>query len=164
MSGFLREEHVHLQNMTREFVDKEIIPIVGDIDNVGGEIPDYILKKMGELGFFGITAPEEYGGAGMDTLALAVTAEELSRGWLSVGCCTGMNTSIGKAILHGGTPSQKDRYLRKLATGEWQSCSAGTEPEAGSDAANLKTTAVKKGNKYIINDHQKGETSWISKD
>ncbi len=151
MGGYLTEEYLQLQQMARRFTEQEIIPIADQIDEQEAEIPEEILKKMGELGFFGIMFPEEYGGAGLDALAVAVVTEELSRGMLSVGSVAARNLITGLELVKYGTEDQKKRFLPGMATGELQTATAGTEPEAGSDAANIKTTAKKVGNKYILN-------------
>ena len=151
MTGYLNDTHLQLKEATRKFVEREIVPIASELDRKEEDIPEHIYKKMGELGYFGILIPEEYAGAGLDHMALVVITEELSKGWLSVGSLLARNVGIGSIILHFGTEEQKGRWLRPLATGEIQSASAGTEAEAGSDAANIKTKAVKADSEWIIN-------------
>lgn len=129
MGGYLTEEYLQLQQMARKFTEQEIIPIADQIDEQEAEIPEEILKKMGELGFFGIMFPEEYGGAGLDALAVAVVTEELSRGMLSVGSVAARNLITGLELVRYGTEDQKKRFLPGMATGEIQTATAGTEPE-----------------------------------
>lgn len=146
----LSDIHLQLKETARKFTDQEIVPIAGELDREGADIPDYIYKKMGELGFFGILIPEEYGGAGLDHVALSVITEELCRGWLSVGSLLARNVGAGGELLHFGTEKQKKKWLSGLASGEIQSASAGTEAEAGTDAANIKTKAVRSGDEWVI--------------
>jgi len=149
--AILSDVHVQLKEAARRFTDKEIVPIAAELDRQEADIPEDIYRKMGELGYFGILAPEEYGGAGLDHLALAVVTEELCRGWLSVGSLIARNTGGTAMLLRAGTEEQKKKWLPRLATGEIQFASAGTEAEAGSDAANIKTTAVKTDDGWLIN-------------
>ena len=150
MTG-LSDTHVQLKEATKKFTEKEIIPIAAELDRKGEDIPDHIYKKMGELGYFGILTPEEYGGVGMDHLALAIVTEELSRGWLSVGSLIARNVAISSMLLKFGSDAQKEKWLPKLASGEVQAAAAGTEADAGSDAANIRTSAVKDGDQWVIN-------------
>ncbi len=146
----LSDIHLQLKETARKFTDQEIVPIAGELDRQEADIPEHIYKKMGELGFFGILIPEEYGGAGLDHVALSVITEELCRGWLSVGSLLVRNIGAGAELLHFGTEKQKKKWLPGLASGELQAASAGTEAEAGSDAANIKTKAVRSGDEWVI--------------
>ncbi len=148
--GFLRPEHEDLKRITREFTQKEIVPIADALDREEAEIPAPVLQKMAEMGFFGLLVPKDYGGLGLDALSLCVVTEELSRGWLSVGSVPARNILCGHILAKGGTEEQKRRFLPGMAMGEIQSASAGTEPEAGSDAANIKTVARKQDGKYVV--------------
>ncbi len=151
MQGYLREEHLDIQKTVRRFTEQEIIPIADKLDQVDGEIPQEVLNKMGELGFFGILAPKEYGGLGLDMISNVVVTEELCRGWLSVGSVISRNSGSTARILAAGTEEQKRKYLPGLASGKIQTASAGTEPEAGSDSANMRLKAVRSGDEYILN-------------
>jgi alkylation response protein AidB-like acyl-CoA dehydrogenase len=149
--GFLKSEHEELKRVTREFTEKEVVPIADALDREEAEIPPAVLRKMAEMGFFGLTVPKEYGGLGLDSLSVCVVTEELSRGWLSVGSVIARNVLCGHILYKGGTEEQKRRWLPGMAAGTIQTASAGTEPEAGSDAANIQTKAQKSGSKYIVN-------------
>lgn len=147
----LSDVHLQLKETARKFNEKEIAPIAAELDRREADIPEEIYRKMSELGFFGILVPEKYGGVGLDHLALAVVTEELCRSWLSVGSLIARNTGASAMLLKVGTEDQKKRFLSRLASGEIQSASAGTEAEAGSDASNIKTKAVKSNGRWVIN-------------
>lgn len=158
MAGFLSEEHDALRDSVRKFVDKEVMPIVDDLDTKGAEIPMDVIRKMAENGYFGLILPEQYGGAGMDHLSMAIVTEELSRGWLSVGSVMTRNVIAGTLILNGGTEEQKKRWLPGLATGELLSAAAFTEPNHGSDTASFELKAEKRGDVYVLN----GPKTWCT--
>ncbi len=147
----LSEDHEGLRAAVREFAENEIRPRAMKIDR-DGEFPADIIRKMAELGYLGIPYPEEWGGAGMDTLAYAIAVEEVTRACASTGITMAAHTSLGiYPIYKYGTPAQKDRYLRKLCSGEWLGAFGLTEPGAGSDAGGTTTTAVRDGNGWILN-------------
>lgn len=155
---FLTDDHIALQNATREFAEREVMPVATTLDIEDKQIPEDLLAKMGDMGLFGVGLPQEYGGLGMDTLALCVVTEELARASLSVGSVIHRNSICGHILSTFGTQQQKDRFLAGMATGKIQTASAGTEPEAGSDAANIKTTARRDGDSYIVN----GTKQWCT--
>jgi alkylation response protein AidB-like acyl-CoA dehydrogenase len=105
---------------------------------------------MSAMGFFGVVLPKDYGGLGLGAVGLAVVTEELCRGWLAVGSLPGRNWLCGHILARSGTEQQKRRFLPSMASGAIQSASAGTEPQAGSDAANLTVAAVRQGSTYAI--------------
>lgn len=140
-----------MQESARLFAEKEIEPIAQDLHLADAEIPDDVLKKMCDMGIFGLMAKEELGGLGMGNLAAAVVTEELSRAWFSVGALPARNWGLIEIISRNGTPEQKKRFLPGLISGELQAAHSGTEPEAGSDAANIKTMAVRDGDDYVLN-------------
>jgi butyryl-CoA dehydrogenase len=147
----LNDQQKMIQKMVREFAEKEIAPIASDLDKKA-EYPLKTLQKMAKLGLLGIIIPTEYGGAGLDTLSYATIIEEISRKCASTGVITSVHNSlVAWPILKYGTDEQKKKYLPILATGEKIGAFAGTEPNAGSDLGAMQTTAVLKGNKYIIN-------------
>src|SRR5258708_32765716 len=114
--------------------------------------PLAVVKKLGELGYMGSIFPEEYGGAGLGYIEYSIIIEELSRVDGSVGIILAAHTSLcSNHIYKSGTDEQKNRYLTKLATGEWLGCWSLTEPEAGSDAAGTRTTAVRQGDCWALN-------------
>ena len=135
----------------RRFVKKDLEPISQQVEDED-HIPDEIVGKMAELGLFGLSIPEEYGGLGIGVLGECLVYEEMSK----VNACfrtrIGTNNGIGSmGIYYDGTEEQKQRYLPRLAAGEWVSCFALSEPEAGSDAANVQTTAVREGDFWVLN-------------
>lgn len=149
--SFLTEEHIELRKATREFAEREVKPIAQKMDLEDAQIPEELIQKMGEMGFFGVNLPEEHGGLGMDTIALCVVTEELSRANLSVGSCIHRNSTLGHILEKFGTDAQREKYLSGIATGALMTSSAGTEPDAGSDAGNIKTTATKTDTGYVLN-------------
>ncbi len=147
----LSEDHVLLQEAYRDFAVEQVKPLAAEIDEKEN-FPLENIKAMGELGFLGIPVPEEYGGAGVDTLSYVTCVEELSKVCASTGVIVSAHTSLCIApILEHGTPAQKQAYLPKLATGEWIGAFGLTEPGAGTDAAMQKTTAEDKGDHWLLN-------------
>ncbi|MDQ0382490.1 acyl-CoA dehydrogenase family protein [Amycolatopsis thermophila] len=158
MAAAVKIDYDELREATREFADREVVPIAAQLDLEDARIPVDLYEKMGKIGYFGIMAPEEYGGLGLDARALGVVTEELCRASLSVGSLIQRNVVTGSIIAHHGTEDQKSRYAPGLASGELQSASAGTEPNAGSDAANIQTTARRDGDHYVV----KGTKQWCT--
>jgi alkylation response protein AidB-like acyl-CoA dehydrogenase len=150
MSLTLSPEHLALREASREFAEKEVAPLAATLDAEDGRIPDTLYKKMAEVGFFGINLPERFGGLGMDVTALGIVTEQLCRASLSVGSLIQRNSVTAELLVRHGTPEQQDRYVERLATGAIQAASAGTEPDAGSDAANISTRAHRKGDAYVL--------------
>lgn len=146
----LSPEHEEIRRSVREFVEHEVKPVANELDRRGEEIPESILRKMGELGYFGIIFPPEDGGLGLDYVAMAIVTEELSRGWLSVGSVMTRNLITGSLIRAEGTPEQRRSFLPRLARGEMLSAAAFTEPDGGSDTASFKTRALKRGDGYLL--------------
>lgn len=135
----------------RRFVKQDLDPISQQVEEED-RIPEYIVQKMRELGLFGLAIPEEYEGLGIGCLGECLVYEELGKANACFRTRIGTNNGIGsQGILLDGTPEQKRGYLPKLASGEWIGCFALTEPEAGSDAANLKTTAELNGDHWLLN-------------
>ena len=145
-------ENLRLMTDTvRRFVKKDLEPISQQVEDED-RIPEEVVQTMRELGLFGLSIPEEYDGLGIGTLGECLVYEELS----AVNACfrtrIGTNNGIGsQGIVIDGTTEQKEKYLPKLASGEWIGVFALTEPEAGSDAANVQTTAELKGDKWVLN-------------
>ncbi|KYK34105.1 MAG: acyl-CoA dehydrogenase [Thermoplasmatales archaeon SG8-52-3] len=147
----LNDQQKMIQKMVREFADKEIAPVAAELDKKE-EYPTKILQKMSKLGLLGTIIPTEYGGAGLDTISYSIVVEEISRKCASTGVITSVHNSlVSWPIMKYGTDEQKKKYLPILASGEKIGAFAGTEPNAGSDLGAMQTTAVLKGNKYIIN-------------
>jgi len=147
----LTEEHLMIRRMAREFAQKELAPIAAEIDRKA-EVPLENIRKMGELGFLGLSVSEEYGGAGMDTVSYCIAVEEISKVCASTAVVVAVQNSL---VCHGiekfGTEEQKQKFLVPLAQGKLIGAFALTEPEAGSDAAAQKTTMVRDGDVYIVN-------------
>ena len=146
------------QRLTREFAARELIPAARKLDEEH-RFPAETVKKMAELSLLGVAVPEEWGGAGLDNVSYALAIEELSRGDASVGVIASVNNSLYcDPLLKFGDEAQKREWLVPFARGEKLGCFGLTEPEAGSDAAAQKTTAVRKGDSYVIN----GSKNWIT--
>lgn len=151
MNFDLTQDHRVLTAALRDFTNKEIKPIAADIDK-NHEIPRNLLKQIGEMGFLGTYIPEEYGGAGMDYLSYILTVEEVSKQCASTGVLISAHTSLCcDPILSYGTEEQKKKYLPALASGEKIGCIMLTEPDAGSDVANLSTVYKDAGDHYVVN-------------
>jgi len=148
---FFTDEHKMLVEMVRDFANNEITPVARELDE-SGEFPRKLVNQMAELGLMGIPIPEKLGGAGMDTVAYAAAVMELARADASVAITMAAHTSLGTTpIVIAGTEEQQKKFVPPLASGEIIGAFGLTESEAGSDAGATKTTAVKKGNEYIIN-------------
>jgi acyl-CoA dehydrogenase len=145
-------ENVRLMRDTvRRFVKNDLEPISQQVEEEG-RIPEPVVQKMRDLGLFGLAIPEEYDGMGLNTLGECVLNEELGRVNVAFRSRFGTNNGIGsQGILIDGTPEQKTKYLPKIASGQWTAAFALTEPNAGSDAANIQTKAEKKGDVYLLN-------------
>ncbi len=154
----LSDEHKMIRQAARDFAQKEIAPIAAEFDETG-EFPEKTIRKMGEMGFMGIEVPEEYGGAGMDTLAYVLALEEICKVDAAHGTIMSVNNSLFcYGILKFGTEEQKKKYVIPVASGEAIGAYALTEPSSGSDAANMRTRAVRDGDFYVLN----GRKNWIT--
>lgn len=158
MDFSLTEEHIMIRDAARDFAQTELLPGVIERDNAQ-TFPNELVRKMGELGFMGIMVDPKYGGSGMDTISYVLIMEELSKIDASASVMVSVNNSL---VCYGleayGTEEQKQKYLTKLATGEQIGAFCLSEPEAGSDATSQATTAIDKGDHYIIN----GTKNWIT--
>jgi acyl-CoA dehydrogenase len=145
------EEQNMMRKMVRDFAKQEIAPEVERMESED-RFPEEVIHKMGELGLMGIPLPEKYGGSGMDFTSYITAIHELSKISATIGVILSVHTSVStNPILYFGNEEQKKHYLPKLASGEYLGAFALTEPGAGSDAANIKTKAVKEGDSYILN-------------
>ncbi len=145
------QEHEALRAKIRKFAEEEIKPIAFSLDQ-NNEFPEEAVKKLGEMGLMGIPYPEEYGGAGLDVLSYAIAVEELARVDGGSGVILSAHVSLGSyPIFAYGTEEQKKKYLVPLAKGEKIGAFGLTEPNAGSDAGGTETTAVDKGDYYLLN-------------
>ena len=148
----------HLIDLIDRFVRERLVPREKELEETG-KLPDDILAEMKELGLFGLTIPEQYGGLGLTMEEEILIAFSLGRTSPAFRSVMGTNNGIGSAaVVFNGTEEQKQKYLPKYASGEWISCFCLTEPEAGSDAAALKTSAIRDGDCYILN----GTTRYIT--
>ncbi|HSI70949.1 MAG TPA: acyl-CoA dehydrogenase [Gillisia sp.] len=154
----LTEEHIMIRDAARDFAKNDLLPGVIERDEKQ-EFPKEQVKKMGELGFLGMMASPEYGGGGMDTVSYVLAMEEISKIDASASVVMSVNNSL---VCWGldtyGNEQQKEKYLSKLTTGEKLGAFCLSEPEAGSDATSQKTTAIDKGDHYILN----GTKNWIT--
>ncbi|MBN2548227.1 MAG: acyl-CoA dehydrogenase [Anaerolineales bacterium] len=154
----LTEEHEMIQKAARDFAQKEIAPIAAEFDE-SGDFPLKTIRKMGEMGFMGIEVPEEYGGAGMDTLAYVLALEEICKVDAAHGTIMSVNNSLFcNGILKFGTEAQKQKFLVPVASGEKIGAYSLTEPMSGSDAGTMRSRAVREGDVYVIN----GRKSWVT--
>lgn len=153
----LTEELVAVQDLARDFADKEIAPTAAKDDREHTFRRD-LVSKMGELGFYGCVIPEDYGGNGLGFLALALITEEIARVHSAIRVCINMQIGPALALHQFGTDEQKKKWLPPLIRGEAVGCFAITEPDAGSDVAAMRATAVRNGKSYTLN----GTKIWIS--
>ncbi|WP_250432939.1 acyl-CoA dehydrogenase [Hanstruepera flava] len=158
MDFTLTEEHMMIRDAARDFAQTELLPGVIERDNTQ-TFPDELVRKMGELGFLGVMVDPKYGGSGMDAISYVLIMEELSKIDASASVMVSVNNSL---VCYGleayGTEEQKQKYLTKLATGEYLGAFCLSEPEAGSDATSQATTAIDMGDHYVIN----GTKNWIT--
>lgn len=154
----LTEEHLAVQEAAREFAQTELLPGVIERDSEA-KFPKEQVKKMGELGFMGMMVDPEYNGGGMDTISYVLAMEELSKIDASASVCMSVNNSlVCWGLEKYGTKAQKEKYLKRLATGEVLGAFCLSEPEAGSDATSQRTVAEVAGDHYILN----GTKNWIT--
>jgi len=143
------EERRLIQDSAREFTKNVVRPLADRLDPIKGEIPRELVEQMGELGYFGILIPEEYGGLGLGAFEYCLVAEELARGWMSVASMIARgNALIGS--LKAMTPEQKKEYLPRMARGEFLGAFSLSEPDAGSDVANISCRAKRVGDEWEI--------------
>ncbi|MEW6511536.1 MAG: acyl-CoA dehydrogenase [Bacteroidota bacterium] len=158
MNFALTETHTMIRETARKFAEERVAP--GSIErDEKEEFPREIVRELGELGFMGMMVPEEWGGAGLDTLSYVIAMEEISRVDASVGVIMSVNNSlVCYGINKDGSDDQKERFLRDLAAGRKLGAFALSEPEAGSDASNQHTLAARDGDSYVLN----GTKNWIT--
>ncbi|MDP1625746.1 acyl-CoA dehydrogenase family protein [Parvibaculum sp.] len=154
----LEETYDAIRDQMRRFADAEVIPHAHEWHLKDDYIPMPVVKQMAELGVFGLTIPEEFGGLGLGKESMCVVSEELSRGYIGVGSLGTRSEIAAELILGGGTKEQKDKWLPKIASGEVLPTAVFTEPNTGSDLASLKTRGKRDGDVYKIN----GNKTWIT--
>jgi alkylation response protein AidB-like acyl-CoA dehydrogenase len=151
MDFALSAQHEEIRRTVRDFAEREIRPVADELERKG-EFPHDIIRKAAGLGLLGVPYPEEVGGTGLDSLAYAITIEELSRASGSVGIIVSAHTSLGcNPIFLAGTDAQKERYLRPLASGQVLGAYGLTEPGAGSDSRGTRTRAHRDGDAWVLN-------------
>lgn len=144
-------EQQEIRKMVRDFAREVILPKAAEIDEKD-EFPREIIRQMGNLGMMGLPIPEEWGGVGADFVSYILAVEEISYACAAIGVILAVHTSVGTfPILYFGTEEQKQKYIPKLAQGEWIGAFALTEPGAGSDASSIRTRAVRDGDSYVLN-------------
>jgi alkylation response protein AidB-like acyl-CoA dehydrogenase len=148
----LTEERLMIQKTAREFSMKEVLPVANELDKVKGDIPMSLRAKMGDLGYFAIRIPEEYGGLGLGVFEYCLITEELARGWMSVA------SIIARAGGAGWNAEQRAKYMPRVVRGEFLGAVALSEPEAGSDLANVSCRARRDGDDWVIN----GNKMWCT--
>jgi alkylation response protein AidB-like acyl-CoA dehydrogenase len=141
----------------REWVEREVYPVASDYEHAD-EFPEPLVEQMKELGLFGVTIPEEYGGLGLDLTTYALIQVELSRGWMSLSGVLNTHFISAWMIRMYGTDEQRERYLPRMATGEIRSAYSMTEPHAGSDVQSIRTRAVREGDEWAIT----GQKMWAT--
>jgi alkylation response protein AidB-like acyl-CoA dehydrogenase len=141
----------------REFVDKDVKPVVRELEHAN-TYPEALIERMKKLGIFGLAVPEEYGGTPVSTSCYVLVTEELARGWMSLAGAMGGHTVVAKLLLRFGTEEQKRRWLPRLATGEVRATMALTEPGGGSDLQAMRTLARRTADGYVVN----GSKTWIT--
>jgi alkylation response protein AidB-like acyl-CoA dehydrogenase len=151
------DEQRAITEMVRQFVDEQVIPIAEEHDHED-KFPDAVVEQMKELGLFGVTIPEEYGGMGLDLTTYAMIVEELSRGWISISGIVNTHFIGSYLLMKFGTDEQKEKYLPKMATGEIRAAFSLSEPGLGSDVAAISTRAKKDGEEWAIN----GTKMWVT--
>src|SRR3954466_2076795 len=151
------DEQRAITEMVRQFVDNEVLPIAEEYDHED-KFPDEVVEQMRELGLFGVTIPEEYGGMGLDLTTYAMIVEELSRGWISISGIVNTHFIGSYLLMKFGSDEQKQRLLPRMATGEVRAAFSLSEPELGSDVQAIKTSARKaEDGAYEIS----GQKMWV---
>jgi (2S)-methylsuccinyl-CoA dehydrogenase len=147
-----------IRDQVRRFAERAVAPYAHDWHRADKFIPIEVIEELSDIGVFGVTLPEEYGGLGLGKLAMCVVSEELSRGYIGVGSLGTRSEIAAELILVGGTEAQKEKYLPKIASGEILPTAVFTEPNTGSDLASLRTRAAKDGDDYVVS----GAKTWIT--
>jgi alkylation response protein AidB-like acyl-CoA dehydrogenase len=153
----LDSEEQAIVKTVRDFVDREVKPVVRELEHTN-TYPEALIQQMKDMGIFGLAIPEPYGFVQVSTPCYALVTEELARGWMSLAGAMGGHTVVAKLILTYGTEEQQEKYLPRLATGELRATMALTEPGGGSDLQAMRTVARREGGEYVIN----GSKTWIS--
>ncbi|MDP6343226.1 MAG: acyl-CoA dehydrogenase family protein [Alphaproteobacteria bacterium] len=147
--GYLTEERHLIQQMARDFTMKEVLPVANELDPKEGEIPMSLRDQMAEMGYFGITVPEEYGGMGLGSFEYCLITEELARGWMSVASIIARGNGVFGARTM--TEEQRRKYLPRSCRGEFLAAASLSEPDTGSDLSSISCRARREGDEYIVN-------------
>jgi butyryl-CoA dehydrogenase len=153
----LTEEQREVVALVRQFTDEQIIPVASRFEH-DDVFPDEIVEGLKELGLFGFTIPEEYGGLGLDLTTYALSVAELSRGWMSVSGIINTHFIVANMLMRDGTEEQKQRLLPQMATGDVRGAFSMTEPECGSDVQAIRSRAVRDGDDYLVS----GQKMWVT--
>ena len=153
----ITDDQKAIVEMVRQFVDKQILPNAEEYDHED-KFPEPIVEQMKELGLFGVTIPEEYGGMGLDLTTYALIVEELSRGWISISGVVNTHFIGSYLLMKFGTDEQKQHFLPKMATGEIRAAFSLSEPEVGSDVQGIKSTAKRDGDDWVL----EGQKMWVT--
>jgi alkylation response protein AidB-like acyl-CoA dehydrogenase len=153
----LDDDQKAFRELLRDFVDKEIVPVAREWEHAG-RYPTEIVQGMKDMGLFGMTIPEEYGGLDLDPVSFALVFEEIARGWMGIAGILGSHSLACRMIAMHGTEEQKAHYLPDLATGVRRTGIGLTEPDAGTDLQGIRTTARRDGDSYVVN----GTKMWIT--
>ncbi|MEA2445019.1 MAG: hypothetical protein QOJ12_2311, partial [Thermoleophilales bacterium] len=151
------DEQKAITEMIRQFVDEQVLPVAEKHDHEDS-FPDEVVEQMKELGLFGVTIPEEYGGMGLDLTTYAMIVEELSRGWISISGIVNTHFIGSYLLMKFGSDEQKEKYLPRMATGEIRAAFSLSEPGLGSDVQAISTRAKKDDGHYVIN----GQKMWVT--
>ena len=146
--GYWTPERIMMRDVARQFATEEVTPLANRLDPVQGDIPRELISRMGELGFFGILIPEEYGGLGLGAFEYCLVAEELSRGWMSVASLIARGNEFYKTI--PGTPAQRKQKIAAMIRGDYLGAGALSEPQTGSDLSSVATRARREGDEWVI--------------
>ena len=153
----LNAEETAIVELVRDFVDREVRPVVRELEHANA-YPEKLIDQMKALGIFGLAVPEPWGEVSVTAPCYAAVTEELARGWMSLAGAMGGHTVVAKLLVAFGSTEQKDRYLPRMATGEVRATMALTEPGGGSDLQAMRTTARRDGDDYVVN----GSKTWIT--
>jgi alkylation response protein AidB-like acyl-CoA dehydrogenase len=146
----LTETQEQILGTVRRFVERDVLPVASELEH-RDEYPAALVRTMREMGLFGATIPAEHGGMGLDVLTYALIVEELSRGWMSLSGVLNTHLMVAYHLKAFGTPAQRERWLPRMAAGELHGGLGLSEPHAGSDVQAIRTTAVRRGDRYVVN-------------
>ncbi len=146
--GYWTDERRMMQEAARDFTTNEVLPVANELDPDKGEIPRELINKMGEMGYFGITIPEDKGGLGLGCMEYCIIAEELARGWMSVASIIARGNGFWRSVPGGG--AERDEKIAQMAAGQYLGAFAMSEPNAGSDMASVACRATRDGDNWII--------------